>query len=226
MTNQRKIEILTEQKKKIKSSNWSYQIWYAETTSILELIFIKHEVKKKQLSYIFKRPGYNILGINLETASRECDELLDGFINELKIQSEIEIPHATVNGNYISQQRINELSSIKSELFDLSKLIALCNEININYSKKNFYSIAILIRVIMDHVPPIFGKRTFNEVANNISSKSLKKNFINLQNSMRNIADGFLHKGIRNREVLPSETQVDFKADLDTLLSEVIRLMK
>ena len=226
MNIQRKIEILNEQKKKIKSSNWSYQVWFSETANILELIFDKYEVKKKQLENVFKRPGYNILGINLEIVSKECNELIDGFINTLKIEDEIDIPNTSENENYVSQQRIKELSSIKSDKFDFSKLIALCNEINVNHKNRNFFSIAILVRAIMDHVPPIFEKRTFNEVANNLSVKSMKKNFLHLQSSMRNIADGFLHQGIRNKEVLPSETQVDFKADLDTLLSEIIRIMK
>ena len=226
MNIQRKIEILDEQKKKIKSSNWFYQVWFSETANILELIFNKHEVKKKQLENVFKRPGYNMMGINLEIASKECNELIDGFINTLKIEDEIDIPNTIENGNYVSQQRIKELSSIKSDKFDFSKLIELCNEINVNHKNRNFYSIAILVRAIMDHVPPIFEKRTFNEVANNLSVKSMKKNFLHLQSSMRNIADGFLHQGIRNKEVLPSETQVDFKADLDTLLSEIIRIMK
>jgi hypothetical protein len=226
MNIQRKIEILDEQKKKIKSSNWFYQVWLSETANILELIFNKHEVKKKQLENVFKRPGYNMMGINLEIASKECNELIDGFINTLKIEDEIDIPNTSENGNYVSQQRIKELSSIKSDKFDFSKLIELCNEINVNHKNRNFYSIAILVRAIMDHVPPIFEKRTFNEVANNLSVKSMKKNFLHLQSSMRNIADGFLHQGIRNKEVLPSETQVDFKADLDTLLSEIIRIMK
>lgn len=45
-----------------------------------------------------------------------------------------------------------------------------------------------------------------------------------LDKSLKNIADGYLHLKIRQKEVLPNETQVDFRQDLDLLLSEIIRI--
>lgn len=226
MENQRRIELLTEQIEKISSSDWNFRVWISETSNIIELIFDKHETKIKQLRNVFNRPGYNFTGVIIEKASVEASQLLEAFINELNIQNEIGITNKPNYSNYVSDQRIDELLNLESSQFDFSKLIALCKEININYRSKNYYSIAMLIRAIMDHIPPIFEKNTFNEVANNSSSKSLKKNFIHLQSSMRNIADGFLHQGIRTKEVQPSETQIDFKADLDTLLSEIVRINK
>ena len=47
-----------------------------------------------------------------------------------------------------------------------------------------------------------------------------------LDASLRNIADAHLDTHVRPREVLPTFTQVDFLADLDVLLAEVIRLVK
>jgi len=226
MESQRRIEILTTQIEKINSSDWNFRVWFSETSNILELIFDKHETKVKQLKHVFNRPGYNFTGIIAERASVEARELLEAFIREINIQNEIGFSTKSNNSSYVSNQRINELLILNSSRFDFSKLIALCKEINTNYNNKNYYSVAILIRAIMDHVPPVFGKTTFNEVANNIGSKSLKNNFIHLQGSMRNIADSFLHQGIRKNEVQPSENQIDFKADLDTLLSEIIRINK
>jgi hypothetical protein len=48
----------------------------------------------------------------------------------------------------------------------------------------------------------------------------------NLNNSLRNIADAHLHVQIRQSEVLPTLQQVDFKADLDALLAEIVRILK
>lgn len=47
-----------------------------------------------------------------------------------------------------------------------------------------------------------------------------------LYGSMKNIADALLHVQIRKSETLPNETQVDFRADLDALLGEFVRLLQ
>lgn len=83
----------------------------------------------------------------------------------------------------------------------------------------------MLCRAIIDHIPPIFNVNTFNEVANNYGSKSFKRNMLNLNNSLRNIADSYLHQTIRKKETLPNKTQIDFKNDLDVLLAEIIRFL-
>ena len=45
-----------------------------------------------------------------------------------------------------------------------------------------------------------------------------------METSLRNIADTHLHSPIRTREDVPTAVQVDFAADLDVLLGEVIRV--
>jgi len=47
-----------------------------------------------------------------------------------------------------------------------------------------------------------------------------------LDKSSRKIADAFLHTHIRNKEVLPNKTQVNFSRDLDVLLGEIVRILK
>lgn len=131
------------------------------------------------------------------------------------------------NGIYVDPGRINELKALKSEEFDLSKLIVLCDELNTAFQSENKYSIAMLTRAILDHVPPIFGCKTFHEVTNNYAgARSFKKSMQHLNDSCRNIADQHLHTQIRKNEVLPTITQVDFSNDLDVLLAEIIRLLK
>jgi hypothetical protein len=86
--------------------------------------------------------------------------------------------------------------------------------------------VAALTRALLDHVPPIFGKRTFAEVANNYGGpKSFQNAMKHLDNSARNIGDTHLHVQIRARESLPTLTQVNFSNDLDVLLGEVVRLL-
>lgn len=128
---------------------------------------------------------------------------------------------------YIAEERIIGLSMLKSEIFDFSKLIQLCKEVNSNYQLGNYYALGMLIRTITNHIPPIFGFPTFTEVANNYNGgKSFKGNMTNLSNSMKHIADGFLHEQIRKSEDLVTKEQVQFRADIDRLLEELIRLVK
>jgi hypothetical protein len=84
----------------------------------------------------------------------------------------------------------------------------------------------MLTRAIIDHVPPIFGAKTFNEVASNYSgTKSFKDSMLHLSNSARKIGDSHLHVQVRSRESLPNRTQVDFSRDLDVLLGEIVRIL-
>lgn len=128
--------------------------------------------------------------------------------------------------NFVNQNRIKELKTIKNDDFDITKLIRFCEELNSAFSLENFLSTAMLVRAIADHIPPIFGKTSFTEVANNHGSKSFKESMKNLDNSSRKISDSHLHTQIRKKEVLPNSNQVDFSNDLDVLLAEIYRVLK
>ena len=85
----------------------------------------------------------------------------------------------------------------------------------------------MLVRAITDHVPPIFEFKSFLELANNYGgAASFKKSMKHLDQSLRNIADACLHTQIRQTESIPTAIQVNFSADLDVLISEVIRIHK
>ena len=85
----------------------------------------------------------------------------------------------------------------------------------------------MLLRAILDHVPPIFNMQNFSEVANNYSNgnRSFKGHMKRLDETARKIADSHLHVQIRSKEVLPTPVQVEFKQELDLLLSEVVRIL-
>jgi hypothetical protein len=129
--------------------------------------------------------------------------------------------------NYVDKKRIEELKNIVNKDFDLTRLIKLCEEINVAHQNDCFMSIAMIMRAIIDHIPPIFKVSKFTGVANNYGgSPSFKDSMKLLGKSLRKIADSHLHIQIRRRETLPTFTQVNFKADLDLLLSEIVRLLK
>lgn len=128
---------------------------------------------------------------------------------------------------FVDSIRLEELCKIKNPNFDLTKLIRLCEELNICSKSGGLMASIMLVRAIIDHVPPIFGCSRFADVANQYAgSKSFKDSMLHLDNSSRKIADQHLHCHIRKSETLPTLTQVNFSNDLDVLLAEIVRILK
>lgn len=180
---------------------------------------IAHTVNSGNGGY-FGGPSFNCV--------QKTHGLIIGAVNHLKRLQRL--APKTTSGNqssYVDSGRITELKAITSPKFDLSRLVQLCNEINAAHANECMMSIAMLARAITDHVPPIFGQTTFAQVANNYSrSKSFKRSMQHLDTSLRNVADAHLHTQVRTKEVLPTLPQVDFRADLDMLLAEIVRILK
>lgn len=166
-------------------------------------------------------PKQELLSLGIDVTSDKLGDSEYGCDKQL-------VSKADIKQQFINEDRIKQLSEIKSDSFDLSKLIALCNEINIANNSSSYYSVLMLVRAIIDHIPPILGVDTFNKVANNYSegSKSFKKSMIHLNDSMRNIADSYLHQSIRKKENDPNDTQINYSPDVDLLLDEIIRVLK
>lgn len=58
-----------------------------------------------------------------------------------------------------------------------SKLIRICDELNSCLEHSNYFAITSLVRMILDHIPPILGYSSFKEVAN-IDPVNKYSNFI------------------------------------------------
>jgi len=130
---------------------------------------------------------------------------------------------------FIAESRLKELEGCRNPDFDLSKLIKLCQEINHNYEFGNFFSVGILARAIIDHVPPIFvlptnlKSPTFAQYVSQLNGKRTQRDQMErLDQETRKIADGFVHLQIRCKEPLPTASSVAFQPLLDALLSEII----
>jgi len=165
----------------------------------------------------------------IELTSSGRFEYERAFNEAAKKQKEEASPEIIVNFNssYVSSKRIEELSSIENTNFDLSKLIKLLKELNDAGEKVNVFSVAMILRTIINHIPPIFTKTTFDEVLSNYSwTKSNRELIERLNFSLRKIADSYLHTLIRKKETIPSPKQVDFRAELDVLLCEIISILK
>ena len=162
-------------------------------------------------------------------AVSEAAEQLRGAVNHLRRQPLTKagaLDAGVLKAPYVDPSRLAEIRSITGKGWDLTKLAQLCGELNLAHQHDTHMTVAMLLRAIVDHVPPAFGTRSFAEVANNIAAKSVKASMQRLQESLRNIADTHLHTHIRPKESIPTATQVDFRQELDVLLSEVVRLVR
>jgi hypothetical protein len=112
--------------------------------------------------------------------------------------------------------------------FDFRKLVRLCEETNSAYGLQCYYATAMLIRGLLDHVPPVFGFRTFSEVANNYAGggRSFRETMHHLENASRKVGDAHLHMPFRKSETLLTEQQVNCGQQLDVLLSEIVRITR
>ena len=128
----------------------------------------------------------------------------------------------------ISDSRLAELRALSSPDFDLRKLIRMLEELNTAFQEESYFSTAMLIRGVLDHVPPVFGCKTFSEVANNYAGggRSFKETMQHLENASRKVADAHLHMPIRKSETLPTAQQVNCGQQLDVLLSEIVRITR
>lgn len=127
---------------------------------------------------------------------------------------------------FIDPERLSQLRSIKRTHYDLSRLLRLCEELDIAYAQECYHAVAMLTRSILDHIPPIFGAKSFAEVVNNYSGgRSFKDIAQHLEKSSRKVADAYLHTRIRKSESLPTRTQVDVRQQIDFVLAEVVRVL-
>jgi hypothetical protein len=163
---------------------------------------------------------------NCENSHKKILAFLDGIIHET--ENSVAMP-ATIThvSDYVNIQRIDELRCVNGTSYDLSKLVRMCEEINICYSSDAYFATLMLVRSILDHISPIFKCKAFSEIANNYNGgKSFKEAMQRLENTSRKIADSYLHSHIRNSESLPNSTQVKFDSELDFLLAEIYRILK
>jgi len=173
------------------------------------LTFVYHEVKGSKM----KRDGKEIpIPQNKLLLFKWCEKKINSHEHSISFDA---------SNVFVNKTRIEEIKKLKSNSFDFSKLIKLLQEINDNFSLKNYFAVSALCRGLVDHVPPIFGKMNFNEVANYYGGSSIKKNMKRL-NEMKTISDINLHGQIRSKEPLPNVNQINFGQELDLLLSEII----
>ncbi|KAM3094117.1 DUF2513 domain-containing protein [Phormidesmis sp. 146-35] len=150
--------------------------------------------------------------------------LLQELISRLQHSSKVTTQEVNKSSreNYVDPNIIEELRSVESCEFDLSKVVRFCEELNSSFVAENYIATTLLIRALINHIPPIFGQKTFPQVVSQVS-KSRRELFSPLENVARDVADLHNHDLVRHKENLPTRNQVEpFKPNLEVLLQELI----
>lgn len=210
--------------KAIENSDFIKDLFYKYIRTVT--IFKQDDLEKEILFRLNRIPKSNartgaLTIIDILEKARYVIKRTEGFDTQVVSNEKKFIPP------YIETDQISSLRKVTSDEWDLKKLIKLCEEINSNYENKNYYSVGILVRAVLDHVPPIFGFKFFSEVANNYKSgsKSFKENMEFLEKSARKIADTVVHSRIKKEEDLLNPTQISFSPALDVLLTEITNIL-
>jgi hypothetical protein len=120
------------------------------------------------------------------------------------------------------REGIIEALKLKKDGFNYKKLLKLVTELNKNYLDSNPYSCLALIRAIADHIPPLLGHTTFEEVVNNYKGAKTYKNYINKLYEERDVSDDSLHRPISKSEDLIDMDDLPKKMLLNRLLQECL----
>lgn len=126
------------------------------------------------------------------------------------------------NGAFVDPSVIDALRKSTNKRYDLSKVVRFCEELNSSYSAGNYLASTLLIRALLNHVPPVFGHTTFLQVASE-APRPVGVPLKLLEEECRKVADLHTHLTIRCKENLPTRSQLDpFQAGLEVLLQEIL----
>ncbi|MFH2057580.1 MAG: hypothetical protein ABIJ59_01610 [Pseudomonadota bacterium] len=158
--------------------------------------------------------------IEAHTLRAELFTVIDQF-EEIAQNPDYE-SNAAKNAAFLDYTVLKNLQGIKNQHFDTSKLCRMCEELNDAYARGNFVSSVLLLRAILNHIPPVFGFKTFAQVVSQ-SGRSIKAILSRLEEDARPIADLHTHILIRKKEQLPTKNQIEpYKAGFEVLIQEII----
>jgi len=134
-------------------------------------------------------------------------------------------PPAGVAPVYVKEALIKELEDKNvSSQWDVTKLARLARELNSNFALDNPYACHALIRAILDHTAPVFGQKTFEQVASNPLQVWTKtdKDYLRKLLDFKPQGHDALHRHIRKSADLIDMHDVPSKTWLNAFLRLVI----
>lgn len=122
----------------------------------------------------------------------------------------------------VDPELISTIVDLKSAEIDCAFLARVCREVNSCFSQGHNIAAVLLMRTVLNAVPPVFGHETFAQVTAN-AGRSLKDSYSHLEDGLRKIADFHTHSLLGPVRPYPSAAQVEpFKPQFELLLHEVV----
>lgn len=129
--------------------------------------------------------------------------------------------------SYIDAGLIDDLEKAGAEsTWDVKKLVAILRELNSNHAAGNPLSSLALVRAIMDHIPPVFDKDFYSEVANNYSWSKTDKDHAKSLLPYRPAGDDVMHRQISKEKDLLAMGDLPPRTGLNAVLRGVLVLLK
>lgn len=102
----------------------------------------------------------------------------------------------------------------------------MCHEINSSSRNGNLIATILLMRAVLNYLPPVFGYDTFAQVVAN-SGRSLRDSFDYLENGLRRVADFHTHRRVGAADLGPSRAQIEpYKPQFELLLQQVVSVLE
>jgi hypothetical protein len=107
-----------------------------------------------------------------------------------------------------------------TDRFDRAKLLQLIGQLNDNYARGNGYAAHVLLRAILDHIPPLLGCSDFAAVANNYPWSRTDKAYMRRLMDFKLQAHDVLHRQISPKTDLLGLDDIPPRAWVNRLLQE------
>lgn len=75
---------------------------------------------------------------------------------EVRIEYSPVRPVLAAGLSFVSESRLAELRKLQNSSFDFRRSIRLCEELNVAFREGCYHATAMLVRGVLDHVPPVF----------------------------------------------------------------------
>jgi hypothetical protein len=130
------------------------------------------------------------------------------------------------SSSYVNKQIVDEIRAKQGQSrFEVTKLLGLIDELNDNYARRNTYASHMLLRAVLDHIPPALDCKDFAAVVNNYAWPRTDKRYIKRLADFRDQADDALHRQISAKPCVLDYDDMPASVCVDRLLQECAELL-
>lgn len=190
--------------------------WLADVAAILKNL----DETDYQIFQNYKQHLYSVMLLPIR---KRAAQQIEGFVREkIATWKRYRFEDAKESSTTYVRQEIIEGFIKKQGKFNYKKLIRLMTELNSVFVSGYPYASSMLIRGILDHIPPLFGCETFEQVVSNHSWGRTDKKYMKGLFEFKKEGDDALHRQISEKEDLLDINDIPSSVRLNRLLQECL----